>query len=118
MKKHALVAESPKMLTLVVNDKAAMSAVYMPFLKNGGMFIPTSHSYKLNDEVFILLNLLDAPEKILAKGHVAWINPKDSHGRKKGVGVHFDESENSRALRRKIEENMGSAAKTVRTYTM
>ncbi len=110
----------PKMLALSVKDKAALAAAYIPFLKNGGIFIPTVHPYKLRDEVFILLSLMDAPEKILANGEVTWITPKGCHGgRLQGVGVHFDESDNSKMLRRKIEEHLGGAAKTARlTHTM
>ena len=39
-------------LSLTIKDKAVLYAAYMPFVKNGGMFIPTSKSYKLGDEVF------------------------------------------------------------------
>jgi len=30
----------------------------MPFVKNGGLFIPTNSNYRLGDEVFMLLNLM------------------------------------------------------------
>ena len=51
-------------------------AAYMPFIKNGGLFIPTNKSYKLGDEVFMLLNLMDEQEKIPVAGKVVWITPK------------------------------------------
>lgn len=118
--KKSTAPDIPKMLALAIKDRAALAAAYIPFLKNGGLFIPTVHPYKLKDEVFILLSLMDAPEKILANGQVTWITPKGCHGgRVQGVGVHFDESENSRMLRRKIEENLGGAVKGARvTHTM
>ena len=51
-------------LSLTIKDKSVLYAAYMPFIKNGGLFIPTNKSYKLGDEVFMLLNLMDEPEKI------------------------------------------------------
>ena len=43
----------PGLLTLTIKDKSALYLAYMPFIKNGGLFIPTNSSYKLGDEVFI-----------------------------------------------------------------
>jgi len=51
-------------LSLTIKDKSVLYAAYMPFIKHGGLFIPTNKSYKLGDEVFMLLNLMDEPEKI------------------------------------------------------
>ncbi|MGB5257491.1 MAG: pilus assembly protein PilZ, partial [Woeseiaceae bacterium] len=47
----------PGLLTLTIKDKSALYLAYMPYVINGGLFIPTSSSYKLGDEVFMLLNL-------------------------------------------------------------
>ncbi|HMW49097.1 MAG TPA: hypothetical protein PKC70_12430, partial [Cellvibrionaceae bacterium] len=57
-------------LSLTIRDKAVLYAAYMPFIKNGGLFIPTNKSYSLGDEVFMLLNLMDEPEKIPVAGKV------------------------------------------------
>ena len=63
-------------LSLTIKDKSVLYAAYMPFIKNGGLFIPTNKSYKLGDEVFMLLNLMDEAEKIPVAGRVTWITPK------------------------------------------
>jgi Tfp pilus assembly protein PilZ len=63
-------------LSLTIKDKSVLYAAYMPFIKNGGLFIPTNKSYRLGDEVFMLLNLMDEAEKIPVAGKVAWITPK------------------------------------------
>lgn len=63
-------------LSLTIKDKSVLYAAYMPFIRNGGLFIPTSKSYKLGDEVFMLLNLMDEPEKVPVAGRVTWITPK------------------------------------------
>ena len=46
-------------LSLTIKDKSVLYAAYMPFIKNGGLFIPTSKQYQLGDEVFMLLKLMD-----------------------------------------------------------
>jgi len=45
----------PGVLSLNIREKAALYAAYMPFLKGGGIFIPTSRQYALGEEVFMLL---------------------------------------------------------------
>lgn len=49
-------------LSLTIKDKSVLYAAYMPFIRNGGLFIPTNKNYKLGDEVFMLLNLMEAGE--------------------------------------------------------
>ena len=46
----------PGLLTLTIKDKSALYLAYMPYVINGGLFIPTNSSYRLGDEVFILLS--------------------------------------------------------------
>ena len=69
----------PGLLTLTIKDKSALYLAYMPFIKNGGLFIPTNSSYKLGDEVFMLLNVMGEEEKIPVAGRVIWITPKGAH---------------------------------------
>jgi len=61
----------PGLLTLTIKDKSALYLAYMPYIINGGLFIPTSSSYRLGDEVFMLLNLMGEDEKIPVAGTVS-----------------------------------------------
>jgi type IV pilus assembly protein PilZ len=89
--------------TLAIRDKNALYDAYMPFIKNGGLFIPTLKSYKLGEEVFMLLTLMDSQEKIPVVGRVAWITPVGAQGNKTaGIGVQFSEL-NKGVLRSRIE---------------
>ena len=63
-------------LSLTIRDKSSLYAAYMPFIKNGGLFIPTNKAYKLGDEVFMLLTLTDSKEKLPVAGRIVWITPK------------------------------------------
>ena len=62
----------PGLLTLTVKDKSALYLAYMPFIKNGGLFIPTSRNYHLGDQVYMLLSLMDDPAKIPMKWDEYW----------------------------------------------
>jgi len=42
----------------------------MPFIKNGGLFIPTTKRYRIGDELFLLLRLMDESEPIPIVGKV------------------------------------------------
>lgn len=77
-------------LSLSIKDKAVLYAAYMPFLESGGLFIPTNKQYEVGDEVFMLLSLMDEPEKIPVAGKVVWVTPKKAQSnRAAGVGVQF-----------------------------
>jgi len=106
-------------LSLAIKDKGSLYAAYMPFVNNGGIFIPTTKEYKLGDEVFMLLTLMDSPEKIPVAGKVVWITPHGSSGNKTpGIGVQFSEQDNG-GTRNKIEGILAGALQADRpTHTM
>ena len=105
-------------LSLTIKDKSVLYAAYMPFVKYGGLFIPTNKSYRPGDEVFMLLNLMDEPEKIPVAGKVIWVTPKGAQGnRAAGIGVQFSDQDNT--ARSKIETYLAGALKSDRpTHTM
>ena len=106
-------------LPVSIRDKNNLYAAYMPFLKNGGLFIPTTNSYSLGDEGFILLNLMEETEKIPVVGRVAWITPRGAQGnRTAGVGLQFKDKDGGQA-RDKIETYLAGALDSERpTHTM
>ena len=105
-------------LSLTIKDTSVLYAAYMPFIKNGGLFIPTNKEYKLDDEVFMLLNLMEEPEKPPVAGKVVWITPRGAQGnRAAGVGVQFNEGDI--VARNKIETYLAGVLKSERpTHTM
>lgn len=102
------------MLNANISDENLLYAYYMPFLKNGGLFIPTDKSYKLGDEVFLLLTLMNDGEKVPIAGKVVWINPKGTQGnRPAGIGVHFGDMDKG-STREKIERILANLMKSER----
>lgn len=113
-----LMANKPGVLSLAIKEKAALFTAFMPYVKGGGLFIPTTKPFEMGDEVFMLLSLLDDPIKLKIIGKVIWISPVANNGRPQGVGVQFSEKDGGEA-RLKIETLLGSALKSSRsTNTM
>ena len=106
-------------LSLSIKDKSALYAAYMPFIKNGGLFIPTNKKYKLGDEVFMLLTLMEDKEKLPVAGKIIWVTPVGAQGnRATGIGVQFSGQDHGNA-RTKIETYLAGALKSDRqTHTM
>jgi type IV pilus assembly protein PilZ len=105
-------------LSLTIKDKAVLYSAYMPFVKNGGLFVPTNKSYELGDEVFMLLTLMEEPEKIPIAGRVIWVTPRGAQGnRTAGIGVQF--SEQDAGANAKIEEYLAGLLTSEKpTHTM
>lgn len=105
-------------LSLTIKDKAVLYSAYMPFIKHGGLFIPTAKDYKLGEEIFLLLSLMEEAEKIPVAGKVVWITPKGAQGnRAAGIGVQFSDQDDT--ARRTIENYLAGSLESDRpTHTM
>lgn len=112
--------QRPSVLSLNINSKSALYAAFMPHLRSGGIFIPTTRSYHIGDEVFMLLSLMDDPAKLPIAGTVVWITPPGAqNGRAQGIGVHFNSDESGQEARRKIEGLLGGVMQSTRpTHTL
>jgi type IV pilus assembly protein PilZ len=114
------LSHRPGVFTLVIRSKAALYAAWIPLLRGGGIFLPSSRAHALGEEVLVLLSLLDDPNKIPLQGSVAWINPAHSAGnRPQGIGVQLQDSEVGRTLRKKVEGLLAGALQSSRpTHTI
>ncbi|MEE9331284.1 MAG: PilZ domain-containing protein [Methylophilaceae bacterium] len=114
-----LIANKPGVLSLAIKEKAALFTAYMPYVKGGGLFIPTNKTFKIGDEVFMLLSLINDPIKLKVVGNVVWISPTPHSGRPQGIGVQFSEKDGGMEVKNKIEAILGGALKSTRaTHTM
>ena len=113
------MAASQGILSLTIRDMIALQAAYMPFIDNGGLFIPTTKPYLLGDEVFMLLTLMEDEEKMPIAGKVIWRTPRGAQGnRTAGIGVQFSELDKGQT-RNKIENHLAAVLKSERqTHTM
>ncbi|GAB2513681.1 PilZ domain-containing protein [Lysobacter humi (ex Lee et al. 2017)] len=107
-------------LSLALKDKTQLYNAYMPFLKGGGIFVPTPKRYSLGDEVFLLITLPESGERLPVAGKVVWITPVGAQGgHPAGIGVQFPESAEGDQVRGKIETVLaGLLAGDRPTHTM
>ena len=114
------VAGRPSVLSLPIKEKSALYAAYMPFLANGGIFVPSTKPYKIGDEIYLILTLMDDPAKYPIAGKIAWITPAGANNNKaQGIGVQFSADESGQRVKQRIEELLGSALGSSRaTHTL
>lgn len=105
--------------TLAIKDKKQLYKSYMPFVTGGGLFIPTKRMYKMGEEVFMLLVLMDETERMPIAGTVIWKTPEGSDAnRVAGIGIQLSNKDGGK-IRNKIETFLAGALELDRaTYTM
>ena len=107
-------------LSLTIKDKGALCNAYMPFVRGGGLFVPTPKRYDLGDEVFILLTLMEEKDKLPVAAKVVWITPGGAQGNRiAGIGVQFNETADGEAAKTRIEALLAGTLGAERlTHTM
>ena len=107
-------------LSLALKDKTQLYLAYMPYLKHGGIFVPTPKRYFLGDEVFLLLTLPESGDRLPVAGKVVWVTPTGAQGaRTSGVGVQFADTPEGETVRSRIETLLaGSLSAEKPTHTM
>jgi type IV pilus assembly protein PilZ len=105
-------------LSLAIDTKEELYRAYMPFVTNGGLFIPTPRPYQLGEEVFIILSLMEEPERLPITGKVIWVTPRAAQGgRVPGIGIQL--SQNDASLVHKVETYLaGALSSGRRTHSM
>ena len=99
----------PSVIQLSIKEKAALYAAFIPLFSEGGLFLPSTRTYNMGDDVYLLLSLPDDIQRYPVAGKVAWITPaKAAGGRTQGVGITFPKDDKARALKLKIEETLGA----------
>lgn len=104
-----------------VPDNQALYEAYMPFIRNGGLFVGQPYlvdkHFDLGAEVFLLLHLKEQDERLTVAGRIAWISPPGTQ-RPPGIGVQFVESDNAR-LQQRIETLLAGQLESERpTHTL
>lgn len=105
MNQDAGSTASSNIVQLDVQNARSLYPCYMPFISNGGLFIAQRHlngaHYELGSEIFVLLNLVDANDRLPLAGRVVWITPRGAQ-RPQGIGLQFSPKDGG-ATRRRLE---------------
>ena len=106
-------------LSISIKEKTALYAAFMPYLTEGGLFIPSSREYHIGDEVFMRLMLMEDNERLAVAGKVVWVTPRGAQGtHQAGIGVEFSPQDRGR-VRGKIETLLAGSQESDRpTHTM
>ena len=117
--KQRIKNNKSSVISIAIKDKQALYMSYMPYIQNGGLFVPGNKPFKLGDEVFLMLQVMNEPKKFLVAGKVIWITPLGSQGNmQEGFGVQFT-GDDADQIRNVIETNLGSSIQSKRpTHTM
>ena len=100
-------------------DKMTLYMSYMPFVKNGGLYIPTPKKYDIGTDVFLLVRMPgESSERLPAVGKVVWVNRSGNVSRPGGIGVQFSESSENTLIRDRIERIIAGISPDTPTYTM
>lgn len=111
----------PSVIQLAIKEKPALQAAFIAAFPEGGIFIPTTRDYRLGEDVYLLLTVMDNPQRFPVAGKVAWVTPPNAAGnRTQGIGVRFPSDEKAKQLRGLIEDILGPGAEasTRPTHTL
>lgn len=104
--------DDTKLINISFVSEACLYMAYMPFVKDGGIFIRTNQNYSLGDELQLSLKLINEHDPYLVTAKVVWITPKGAQGNKPpGIGVQFL-GENCRNVSSKIETYLAGMLKS------
>ncbi len=106
-------------LAVSIKDSSELYLAYMPFIMNGGLFIPTHKSYKMGQSISLKIRLIDEIIDTIVLGKIIWITPPKTENHKMcGIGVQFLKEDNGET-KTKIESLLASNKATRKsTYTM
>lgn len=98
-------------LSMAIAEKSALQACYMPFIKDGAIFVPTTEKFQLHDEITLHLRLVEESKKLLISGRVVWVSPGvGQRGGSPGVGLQFT-GEHRFRIKQFLEEVLGELAR-------
>ena len=79
-----------RLLNYVIKDLLELNLAYMPFITNGGLFIPTAESFQLGNIVIVDLQIPSKNINLSVEGKVVWLTPQNSlHHVVAGIGIQF-----------------------------
>lgn len=107
-----------EIIPISFDNKRALYRSYMPFVKNGGLFIPTTTDFVFGESIILLITFFGEADKTAMKSKVIWKTPPGAEGgRVVGVGVQF-EGEGHAELRKRIETHLSGMISTEDPHTL
>lgn len=106
-------------ITCAISDIQTLYQSYLPFVTNGGIFVPSTRQHSLGEDVFVAFTLPQSTERYPLNGKVVWINHKATTLKPAGFAMQFGTDPNSTRIRNEVERLLaGQLESTNPTYTM
>nr|WP_174506025.1 PilZ domain-containing protein [Acinetobacter sp. Marseille-Q1620] len=105
-------------IQVVIANRETLQASYMPYILGGGLFIPSSQSVRIGDEVFLLATLPEQSQKIPLTGKVIWISYKDIGEKPQGFAIQLIGEKGSYYKMEAEKLLAGSMSLDLPSYTM
>lgn len=106
-------------LTCHIETVEKLYASYLPFVTNGGIFVPTNQIKKLGEEVFVAFILPGSSERMPLNGKVIWINYRAQTNRPAGFAMQFGTDVTGLRMKNEVERLLaGKTESSQMTYTM
>lgn len=93
---------------LNLQDSAMLHACYMPFVQQGGLFIPSQQSVKMGEQIVVTTTLPGQTQTVQLAGKVIWISHKATGLKPKGFAIQLG-GERAEFYRLEIEKILGVA---------
>lgn len=85
-----MTIEKSVALTYIIKEALELNLSYMPFVRDGGLFVPTPQTYPLDTHVILELQLPGKKDAMKIEGRVVWVTPKNAlHHVLAGIGIQF-----------------------------
>lgn len=102
-----------------IKDTAVLYASYLPFVKNGGIFVPSNQPKQLGEDVFVAVTLPGSSERMPLNGKVVWINHRPSGNKPQGFAVQFGTDAVGLQMKNEVEKLLaGKIDSPQSTFTM
>lgn len=96
-------------LTVSFRDTLSLAQAWMPFIRNGALFVPTQERATIGDAAFVLVSLDALQQRHAITGTVVWVSPASPEaGSQTGVGIQLGDDEISRKLVSQIADSLGN----------
>lgn len=106
-------------ITCQIPDSQTLYSSYMSFVKDGGIFVPSSRKHTLGEDVFVAFSLPNSSERYPLNGKIIWINEKGTTTKPAGFGMQLGNDPNSLRFKNDVERLLaGLTSSEQATYTM
>lgn len=106
-------------ITCHISDTQTLYQSYMTFVKDGGIFVPSTRKHAIGEDVFVAFSLPNSSERYPLNGKVVWVNEKGTSTKPAGFGMQLGKDPNSLKFKNEVERLLaGQTQSDKATYTM